>query len=280
MNEFAFQFAVLRYIHDPVTEEFLNVGVVIYSKEARYLKSLVSMRYSRLSDAFQEINGEHYRRVVGYIERQLAKMHNQFQQLELFDEPPAQIEMILHQVLPPDDASLVFGSYGGGLTTDLDAQLYRLYERLVEKYMEREDIPSRTDKEVWQIYRKELDRHNITIHLSPVTIRTPTYHYEFEYAWKNELWNPIEPVSFDLMHEGSILEKANRWIGRATMLEDSGEIDTLYMLLGAPRRGELQEAYEKATWNMRNKIPLQLKLIEESAAPEFSANLAKIINDH
>src|SRR3712207_6101453 len=138
MNECIFQFAVLRYIHDPATEEFLNVGVVVYSKEARYLRALVSMKYSRLSNAFQEINGDHYRRIVNYIERSLAHRHHQFQQLELFNDLPLKLETILHQVLPPDDSSLIFGGYGGGIAVDLDAELNRLYKRLVEQYLEKD----------------------------------------------------------------------------------------------------------------------------------------------
>ena len=133
MNEYAFQFAVLRYIHDPVTQEFLNVGVVVYSREARYLRASVSTRYSRLSDTFQGINGDHYRRLMSYIERRLVRMHNEFQQPELFEGLPSQIETVLHQILLPDDSSLAFGGYGGGLTDDLEAELTRLFGRLVER---------------------------------------------------------------------------------------------------------------------------------------------------
>jgi hypothetical protein len=282
MNEFAFQFAVLRYIHDPATEEFLNVGVVVYSREARYLRAVVNMRYSRLSDAFQEINGDHYRRVVHYIERCLAERHYRLQQLELFDELPAQIETILGQVLPAIDSSLVFGGYGGGITADLEAELNRLYKRLVERYTEREQDYSRTDQQVWQIYSQEFDKHNITPQLAPVTIRTPTYHYEFEHAWKNGRWQPLEPISFDLLHERSILEKANRWIGRATMLADSEEIGTLHMLLGSPHRRELQPAYQKALRNLKAKLPAQLKveMIEEEEAAGFSARLGERMGGH
>jgi len=280
MNEYTFQFAVLRYIHDPVTQEFLNVGVAVYSREARYLKASVSSKYSRLSDAFQGINGDHYRRLIGHIERYLVRMHNQFQQLELFEELPSHIEKLLHQVLPLDDSSLVFGGYGGGLTDDLEAELARLFGRLVERYMEREDRPSRTDQEIWQVYRQELDKFNVTPQLSGVTIHTPTYHYEFDHAWKNERWYPIEPVSFDLLHERSILDKANQWIGRTTMLADSEEMGTLYLLLGAPRREEVQAAYEKAVLNLRNKVLLSLEIIEEAEAPAFSARFAEMIGNH
>jgi len=280
MNEYAFQFAVLRYVHDPVTQEFINVGIVIYSREARYVKASASTRYSRLSHTFKRINGDHYRRAVGYIERRFAQTHSQFQQLKLFDDLPPQIEIVLEQVLPADDSSLVFGGFGGGLTSDLDAELARLYERLVERYMEREEYPYRTDDEVWQVYRREFDKRHITLHLSPAMIRTPRYHYEFQHAWKNERWYPIEPVSLDLVQERSILNKADRWIGRAANLADSHQIAKLYLLLGAPRRDEMQEAYENAVANLTDKMTLPHEIIEENDAFAFSERLAEMIENH
>jgi len=280
MSEYLFQFAVLRYMHDPATQEFLNIGIVVYSKEARYVRASISTKYRRLSQAFKSINGDYYRRIANYIEMRFLQIHNQFQNHKLFEDLPDQIEVILNKVLPPDDSSLVFGGHGGGLTDDLDTELIRLYSRLVEKYVETDERPSRADDEVWQTYRKELDRHQITLHLSPVTIQTPTYQYEFAHAWKNERWHPIEPISLDLVHETSILDKANRWIGRAASLEDSLDIGTLYMLLAAPRRDELKSGYQKAIHNLREKIRIPLELVEEDEATEFSEKFAEMIQAH
>jgi len=280
MSEHAFQFATLRYMHDPVTQEFLNVGIVVYSKESKYVGVAVSRKYARLSNAFEQISGSHYRRIVGHLERRLLQMNREIQQPRLFDDFPPQIEDLLARVLPPDDSSLIFGGYGGGLTEDLDAELARLYRRLVEYYVLEEEKPSRTDQEIWQRYRKELDELDITPRLSSVTIRTPTYEYEFDHAWKNERWHPLEAVSFDLVYENSILEKANKWIGRATMLSDSPDIGKLYLLLGAPADSDLRVSYEKAVKNLRNKAPLSLEMVEESDAVAFSRKLARMIDGH
>jgi len=29
-----YTFSILRYVHDPVTQEFINIGVAVYSREA------------------------------------------------------------------------------------------------------------------------------------------------------------------------------------------------------------------------------------------------------
>jgi hypothetical protein len=154
---YAFQYAVLRYIHDLVTQEFLNIGVVVYCKEAHYFKAKISQKYRRLSNTFLSINGEYYRRVANHIYHQIGKIQSQIRahsngeanQLAFFGELPDPIEVLLAQVLTPDDSSITFSGYGGGLTDDLEAELSRLYDRLVEQYTEKEDYPSRTDKEVW-----------------------------------------------------------------------------------------------------------------------------------
>ena len=161
----------------------------------------------------------------------------------------------------------------------LDTELYRLYDRMVEWHAEEDDQPSRTDQQVWQVYRKEFDRRGLLQHLTPVTIQTPTYDYSFDYAWKDERWYAIEPISLDLVHGRSILEKANRWIGRATNLADSQDFERLYMVIGgpAPDRHDAMQAYKKSVANLREKIPLDLEIIEEKDAFNFASRLAKLV---
>lgn len=284
MNDFAFQYAILRYMHDPLTGEFINVGVVIHSKEARYLKLDVNPRYSRLSKTFNEINGTYYRRIVGHLQRQIAAFHQKYHsQYDLLDEMPAKLDIILNSILSPDDSSLIFGGYGSGLTSDLDKEIKRLFERFVLKYEEQKTEESRNEQQVWHAYAQELDKHNISLQLAPVTIRTQTYQYDFDHAWKNDRWHPIEPVSFDLQEEQSIRNKSDRWIGRILNLADSDEIGTLYMLTGAPRHSQLMPVYHHATKNLRDKTArtgLKVEIIEEDEAANFSERLAKLIQEH
>lgn len=278
--ETTFQYAILRYVHDPVTQEFLNVGVVVYSLEARYLDCLLTTRYARLSNAFKSINGEHFRRQVNHIEHRLQQLSRQQSQPGLFGDHAHGIEAILRQVMSEDDSSLVFGGYGGGLADDPTKALHSLFTRLVDRYAVEDERTSRTEEEVWQVYRKALDQHNLIPQLAPITIHTPTYHYDFDHAWKNERWHPVEPVSFDLMNGHSILEKANKWVGRMTMLADSHNMGTLYMLLGTPQRDDVQQAYHDAVTNLKAKAKVALELVEEQNAAQFSAHLAEMIQSH
>ena len=68
-----YSFSVLRYIHDIVTGEFINIGVVLYAPKAKYLSAMCTSRYGRLSKMFSNIDGDHFRQVVRYIQTRLEE---------------------------------------------------------------------------------------------------------------------------------------------------------------------------------------------------------------
>lgn len=279
MSEYLYQFAVLRYVHDPVTEEFLNIGVVVYSPEARYLKALINHNYGRLSDAFQRVNGAFYRKLTQNLENRLNQTYEKLNQSQWIDKPLERLEMLLGQILPPDDSSLRFSGFGGGLSADLDGALVALYQRLVTHYIEKPEGSSRDDNQIWQFYRDEFAKRNIIAHLSPVTIATPTFELEFSHAWKNERWHPVEPISFDLMQARSIVDKTSRWIGQVRSLAQSPALGKIYMLLGAPSNPALQASYQRAIERIQQETT-NVQIVEEEQAVEFSETFAQMIQEH
>src|SRR6266576_26939 len=63
-----FTYTVLRYVHDIATGEFVNMGVALYAPQAKYISAICSPRYGRLSKMFLDVNGEHLRSVMRYIQ--------------------------------------------------------------------------------------------------------------------------------------------------------------------------------------------------------------------
>jgi hypothetical protein len=105
------------------------------------------------------------------------------------------------------------------------------------------------------------------------------YDHEFEHAWRNGTWNLYQPVSMDLLDADSILDKANRWLGRATNLKDSEDQFHLWMLLGEPRNEKLRAAYARAI-NILHKMPVKMDLVSEQEAGKFSRELADEMAKH
>jgi hypothetical protein len=199
---------------------------------------------------------------------------------ELPFESSRAIEHLLGRVLPVDDSSIQFSRPASvGLSSDLEKTLTELFNRYVECYAMRPGVDRRDDEDVWKVFREPLEKRHLTSHLTPKRIVASSYDYEFERSWKNEIWHVCEPVSFDMVDAGSILDKANRWVGRATSLNDSSEQFKIHMLLGEPQDDRLQNTFVKAQ-NILNKMPGQKEFIRESEAEAFADELAREVHAH
>jgi Protein of unknown function (DUF3037) len=268
-----YSFSILRYVHDPVTREFLNIGVVIYSREAKFLRAVCTTNYGRITRMFARIDGNRFRQMIRYIQGQVNNLGDDLPS-ELPFEPGPAIEALLAKVLPPDDSSFQFSPAGVGLASDLERTLADLFERYVERYSTLADTPRRDEEEVWRVFREPLERRHLTEKLTPKRVVAQNYEYEFQHAWKNGVWHLYEPVSFDLIEASSILEKANRWVGRATSLSDSKEKFHIHMLLGEPQDSSLRAAFQKAR-NILSKMPGEKELVRESEAEDFADEVAR-----
>lgn len=273
-----YSFSVLRYVHDAVTQEFVNIGVAVFSPEARYLRAQCTTSYARITHMFQKIDGPYFRETARYIQSQVCSVGREYEKGLLFGSAQT-IERVLAQVLPPDDSALQFSKAGVGLSADLDKTLQQLFERHVEQYAATGESPRRSDDDVWRVFREPLDKALVTPRLKPKRIVAPSYEYEFERSWKNEIWHVYEPVSFDMVEAASILDKANRWVGRATSLMDSADQFRIYMLLGEPSDNRLKGTFVKAQ-NILNKMPGKKDFIRESEAESFAEELAREVQGH
>lgn len=274
-----YSFAVLRYLHDIVTGEFINVGVVLFAPKARYLSALCSPRYGRLSKMFLTVDGDNYRKVTRYIQARLEEEGERLITELPLEKIPESVTGFASKILPVDDSSLQFSPEGYGLAEDPRVTLEQLYSRYVEKYYEKTERPSRSDDDVWKNFKRPFEEKRILAHLIPHQIVGRNYDHEFKYCTKNGKWHIQEPVSFDLVEGGSITDKANNWLGRATSLFDGGEDFKLNLLLGAPQEGKLRNAFVKAQ-NILHSMPCKHELIREDEAHDFAEELRKTIETH
>jgi hypothetical protein len=271
-------FSVLRFIYDPVTQEFVNVGLVVYSPKTKQLQARSTQHYGRISDLFETFDGVRLRHTLRFIQDSINERGAQISE-ELDFKPEIGLHDVLNSILPIDDSSLQFVKAGAGITEDFDLATRKLFERYVDRYIKQNAVPKRTDDDVWRSFRLALDPKNVTKYLVPKRIVAKDFEYEFERSWKNRIWHVYEPLSFDLLDANSMADKANRWVGRATSLEDSSDDFKLHVLLGAPSDPRLDAAFRKAE-NLLHKMPVKHEFVRESEAPEFAVALAAEIEEH
>lgn len=134
MSGILYKAIVFRYVYDTVTGEFVNVGVAICAPEANYFTAKFNPDCSRISHFFRPIDGNFYHLVIHSIESQVQQLQQRWRKGGWLTEKQANIDQLVAQVLPQDDASLVYARIGGGLSTDLDSELTRIYQRYVLCY--------------------------------------------------------------------------------------------------------------------------------------------------
>ena len=274
-----YSFSVLRYIHDSVTQEFVNIGVAVYSPQAGFLRAICTTHCGRITQAFTKIDGNRFRQLTRYIQDQVNSLVEGLGG-ELPFEPGRTIEQLLARVLPPDDSSIQFSSPAGvGLTHDLEVTLTELFDRYVERYAARTGSARRDDEDVWRVFREPLEKRHLTPYLVAKRIVASDFDYEFQHTWKNEIWHAYEPVSFDMVDSACILDNANRWVGRATSLNDSGDRFKIHMLLGEPQDERLWGTFVKAQ-NILNRMPGLKAFVHEGEAEAFAEELEREVQSH
>jgi len=106
----AYSFSVLRYAHDPVTQEIINIGVAVFSPDAKYVRAICTANHRAITNIFERIESALLEKV-------------------------STIEELLAMVLASNDRAIQFSKSGiGSSAGDLDRTLRELFQRHVERY--------------------------------------------------------------------------------------------------------------------------------------------------
>ena len=264
----AYTFTIVRYVHDAVTGEFANVGVIVYAPDAEFLAATCTSSYVRISRFFGRIEGDYIKDLLRHIEGQTLRLGAQLFSRSIFRKLPEDARACAEMILPVDDSALQLSPVSGGLTTDPRQTLEHIVERYVDRYRLNLKKTSRQDEEILPVFRRPLEERALLPYVQPKLIVAPDYEHEFPLAWKNGVWNACDAVSFDLQDGGAIVEKANKWLGRAINLRESDEPVRLILLVGQPRRSELAGAAIRAE-NILRKADLEI--IREVEADRLAA---------
>lgn len=276
MKRHRYTYSILRYRHDPVAGEQLNVGVVLHSPDRHFLGARFRKSYGRLSKAFPDVDGSTLRQDLSRIEKafeRMAKMEGS--DLFSIDRNAASFATTL---LAPDDGSLIWSDLGSGTTESPEATLDKLFARLVTQY-EDSASPRRTDADVWRPVRDLLMELKVASILEKKTIASSKDEVDFEHAWKNGKWHCYQPLSFDLATADSIQEKAARWVGHMVGLSSAAEQFHPYFIVGKPSEPALQPAYRRAL-DFIGDAPLHPTIVPEDAVDEFAKDLADQVHSH
>jgi len=234
-----YQYQIIRYVHDHFTGEYVNVGVVLYSKEDRFLSCQTTSKYHRITNMFPEANG---RWIIRVLNNYKAKINSVSEELNELFEPSEYLEQITNSICIRDNNAIQLSEVKMALDIKMDVALKDLYTSQVEKYfLHKTDAGTLNDEDVWKkSYKVYFEKYGIHKKLNAYKVNVPKDVIVFDKSWKNEIWHSYEPLSFVLKEKESVKDKVYKWAGRLQGLQQSSEPLHLTLLTSiAPKHKEL-----------------------------------------
>ena len=97
-----YTYSVLRYTHDITTGEFVNVGVALYSSEARYASALCRSTFGRLSKTFPGMDADAFKSLMRFVQSRIEEIGDGLKQELPLNGRPASVTELSRAVLPPE----------------------------------------------------------------------------------------------------------------------------------------------------------------------------------
>jgi hypothetical protein len=272
-NAIDYEYQVLRYRHDPVSGEFVNIGIVFLDVKNRKLQARVTEKYSRISHFFGHVSGPFLMKTIKHIEREFNKIGKQLK-TELSFNTVKSVSDISSSVLPINDNGLFFSEVMHGWHINFESAFEATFDRLVGKYTAEKIEQRHDDSYAWKhIYKKYFDEQGITQGLKEHTVKTDNDVIEFDHAAKNGVWHCVQPISFDLVKTGDIKDKIYRWAGMLNELKTADEPLHIYLLSLMPDNPQLQAMIEQKL-NIQ-QTDLTVQVVKEHEAQ----NVAKALKE-
>lgn len=277
-----YEYATIKYVHDPAAGECLNIGVLMLSggHERVVFEAKFEQRYGRLSEAFSGFDGENYRRFVGRLSSHVDRMSVKLNQSDLFSSAPVALGTLLRELLPDSGMSFQYGSVLAGIAEDCASELEHLFYRFVSSQYEREQVSNRDDEAVWSTFRDPLKQHQVLDRLVEKTFTADELEYTFPRAFKNGRWHVLESASFDYVSAEQLKRKATAYLGIATALSRNPEMGKMYLLLGKPSREAHMKQYERAKRLLTDHLQVEHELVEEQDAEQLATTVALFMKEH
>jgi hypothetical protein len=271
------QAVAVRFVADTRTDEFLNIGVVLFCPVRQYASARFLSSWARISYAFPTADLVHLRRLKRLFEKSCEGWVAGTQQPQLF-AGIGSLDGLLGAVVAFDDATIRFSQPISGLTANPEATLAELFRLYVGKDDDEGIVEGRDDETVWRELVK-LTTPQVVQLLTRHTLRSAHYEQVFERSWKNGVWNAAQPLSFDMRDPQSIREKALLWSSKIRELRPAENDTAVHFLVGLPHdnrpkdvRRAARDAFEILSDTIRKDDG---RVLPESKAGDLARKIAE-----
>lgn len=260
----SYQFVVIRYVHNAATQEFANVGLIMWLPEEGKVTWRITDHYSRFSDFFRDFKGGSYREVVRLAQRRLSSIAGPSrvgENEQLFESAGKDLKSFLEQVVQKDASALQLSRVMAGVTKDVSLRFDRLFAEFVEQATT--GRARKDESAILNAIESKLRQAGLLRQLeTKVQVSSPDYAYKFKLGWTNGTRQVLEPISLDYKAPNDVVDKANTWSGRLLNLS-KGEDFLMTGVVAPPADAALNAAYEQALRLLREAPQVRQIVTEE-----------------
>jgi hypothetical protein len=244
MKRFPFTYSAIRYARDPFAGECLNVGVVLYAPDARFLQAEFESSTTRLSHAFRDFDRWTYLHAIDSFRRELATIQGATSEVGLHARGFTDVADVIRQIWADPNLSLHAGDVRPGMSADPRNALSDLFDALVVSQGSEHVKRVRREKEdVWR--RVETELPEVKRDFKAHTFRTEGFELKVEHTFRNGRLHVLEPLTFDYADKSGIFDVVTSWRGRLDLVANVSDQSQFYFVVGEPGNREFRDAARK-----------------------------------
>ena len=127
-----YQYQVLRYRHDAVSGEFVNIGIAFFDADNRFLQARITEKQERIVRFFGSVSRAFLLSTTKHIEGEFNKIAKRLATDKTLSY--MSITEITSAILPVNDNGLFFSEVHKGWHFDYQNAFNETYHRLIGKY--------------------------------------------------------------------------------------------------------------------------------------------------
>ncbi|MGF1751045.1 DUF3037 domain-containing protein [Vibrio cionasavignyae] len=245
----AVHYSIIRFMPFSETQEFANVGVLAFVPKTGYVNfKIAPKRFKRVSDFFEDIEGNLYKQAISTFEEELHSVQQFARRLKGQDL----VNMML-EITREREGLMTFADPGIMISENPDAALTELFEVYIGRNFK--EVKEYREQQMVKALRRELT--------TAIDIKYQEKRLDAGYGFfklplvtvDNNDIKAIKPLAFDQHTPLMLADHGERWISRIKHLIRAKTIkhENFLFALEKPTRNtdEFQTAYEVVTQEMK-----------------------------
>ena len=205
------RYSIIRFLPYAETEEFANVGIVMFAPTARYFDFQLSNKWRRLSGFFDKLDRRVFAQGVTAFSEELARTRDMAGQ--------ASAQWVFDDLVRPREALFRFSAVRAVMAKSPQAKLNELFDHYVEHDF---TTPEYQEKLIEKAVRGVLRREGLGERFHRAKLGAGALQFAVPFAELDEegrALRVIKPMHLAYDDPLRILDHGNQWLGRLRHLE-------------------------------------------------------------